>query len=187
MAKSACTARFYRGCGRRSILFRQPPSLGKSRADCLPPPKNVANWFPGALKVQILFALFFISLSRVTYSVCDRSTESASPPARCRCHFQHESAKAETPKPLWTNQILGFSKFRFSGFRVGGISRGGKPLAWQTHFFSWHKAAPWQGLSPQTEFANRGKLSGKLAMSFRQPASGVRRAYAGLSSPPSRP
>src|SRR5438128_4837841 len=52
------------------------------------------------------------------------------PPARCRFHFQHESAKAETPEPLWTNQILGFSEFRFSGFRVGGDFKGRQPLAW---------------------------------------------------------
>src|SRR5437660_1473540 len=44
------------------------PLAGEQRrkpADTPPASKNVANWFPGPLKVQILFALFFTSLSRV--------------------------------------------------------------------------------------------------------------------------
>src|SRR5205807_4495547 len=65
-----------------------------------------------------------------TYSVRDRSTESASPPVRCRCHFQHEIAKAEIPKPLWTSNsglfevsLVGFSCWR--GFQgAGSLLRG---------------------------------------------------------------
>ena len=116
---------------RSSVAVALPATL-------IPPSKKVANWFPGPLKVQILFALFFTSLPRVPIPSV---IAPQSPPARCRFHFQHESAKAETPKPLWTNQILGFSKFRFSGFRVGGDFKGGQPLAWQSQFFSGASAA----------------------------------------------
>ena len=97
--------------------------------------ENVANWGPlDPLKFRFLFALFFTSLPRVPIPSV---IASQSPPARWRCHFRHEGAKAETPIPLWTNQILGFPKFRFSGFRVGRDFKGaGSPLRGKLIFFA---------------------------------------------------
>ena len=103
-----------------------------------PAPKNLANWFPGPLKIQILFAVLFRAarINRCCF-VQEQSAGSAG-------FFRKFSKFAIGRQLSWRANYAGQTRTKRAG-----ISRGGSPLHGKLNFFS--------DASPSRDFPSGGK------------------------------